>query len=484
MSAGVAITLFFVAILVAVLIHELGHLVAAKAFGMRADRYFVGFGPTLYSRQVGETEYGVKLFPLGGFVTIRGMGDVDERRQPVYDVVADALGQSPADGFSSQFCDQLDDVLKERGASGQTRERIRRRIEAYAPHDYHGETAHGQAGQQRYLTEVLTTEIGASVRVGDLAWRVFRGDEQRFYQDRPAWQRALAVAIGPATHLVVAFGLLFFAYITFTLPTAEPSQTVGSIVEDSPAEAGGLVVGDTIIRVGGATTDTFAATRDVIRSRPNEPLRFEVQRGSEQLRLTITPNAVVDETTGETVGVAGFLPAPRERQLSFSESVLTAARGSDLHPLGGVTPMVNASVRGIATIFSPSGLRTLVSTSVGGQERDPDGAVSVIGVASLAGQTADAGPNGVFALLFLIAYVNVFLFIFNLLPLPPFDGGHLAVLSIEKVGTVWRRRRGRQGAFRVDPRIITSVAIPVFAVLLVVLVATVWLDLRNPLTFG
>ncbi|MEX2533687.1 MAG: M50 family metallopeptidase [Nitriliruptoraceae bacterium] len=484
MSSGVAITLFFVAILVAVLIHELGHLVAAKAFGMRADRYFVGFGPTLYARQIGETEYGVKLFPLGGFVTIRGMGDQDERRQPVYDVVAGELDQSPAGTFSSAFCDRLEDLLKERGASRQVRERIRRRIEAFAGNDDQADTTHAEVSRDRYLTEVLTTEIGTSARVGDLAWRVFRGDEQRFYQDRPPWQRAVAVVVGPATHLLVAFGLLFFAYLTFTLPTAEPSQTVGSIVDDSPAQTGGLQVGDTILRVGGTPADTFAATRELIRSQPNEPLAFDVQRDEEQLRLIITPNAVVDEATGETVGVAGFLPAPRERKLTFSESVITAARGSDLHPLGGVAPMVNASVRGIATIFSPSGLGSLVSTSVGAQDRDPDGAVSVIGVASLAGQTADSGPNGVFALLFLIAYVNVFLFIFNLLPLPPFDGGHLAVLSIEKVGTAVRRRRGRHGVFRVDPRVITSVAIPVFAVLLVVLVATVWLDLRNPLTFG
>jgi len=484
MSGGVAITLFFVAILVAVLIHELGHLLAAKAFGMRADRYFVGFGPTLYSRQVGETEYGLKLFPLGGFVTIRGMGDFDERRQPVYDALKPHLDDSPKDQISSAYGDQMDVLLKERGVSQVVRERIRRRLDAFNGADQQALSTHGPDGRDRYITEVLTTEIGASNRVGDLAWRVFHGDEQRFYSDRPAWQRAVSVAIGPATHLVVAFGLLFFAYITFTLPTAEPSQTVATVVDDSPAQLAGLAVGDTITQVGGETVDTFTATRELIRAKPNQPLVFDVRRQGQSVTLTITPNAVVDEATGETIGVAGFLPAPRERKLLFSESVITAARGSDLHPMGGVTPMVNASVRGIISIFSPSGLASLVSTSVGGQERDPDGAVSVIGVASLAGQTANSGTNGVFALLFLIAYVNVFLFIFNLLPLPPFDGGHLAVLSIEKVGTLWRRRTGRLGVFRVDPRVITSVAIPVFAVLLVVLVATVWLDIRNPLSFS
>ncbi len=484
MSPGVAITLFFVAILGAVLIHELGHLLAAKAFGMRADRYFVGFGPTLYSRQVGETEYGVKLFPLGGFVTIRGMGDMDVRRQPVYDVLQPTLDDTPKDAFTGDVLDQLDVLLNERGASRSVRERIRRRLEAFNGSDAKALSTHGQAGRDRYLTEVLTTEIGASNRIGDLAWRVFRGDEQRFYHDRPAWQRAVSVALGPVTHLVLAFGLLFFAYITFTLPTSEPSQTVATVVADSPAEAAGLQVGDTIQRVGGQTTDTFDTTRELIRSRPGEPLLFEVLRDDDTVTLTIVPNAVVDETSGDTIGVAGFLPAPRTRKLSFGESVTTAARGSELHPLGGVTPMISASVRGIVSIFSPSGLASLVSTSLGASERDPDGAVSVIGVASIAGQTADAGPTGVFALLFLIAYVNVFLFIFNLLPLPPFDGGHLAVLSIEKVGNVWRRRRGRSGDFTVDPRVITSVAIPVFAVLLVVLVATIWLDLRNPLTFS
>lgn len=481
MSGATAITLFVVAILVAVLIHELGHLLSAKTFGMRADRYFVGFGPTLFSRRVGETEYGFKLFPLGGFVTIRGMSDLDERRLGVFEALARDADEPDTHPFSAPTLAKLDAILDERGVPFAVRERITRRLEAYSPSPTPGST-----DRDRYLTEVLTTEIGEPARVGDLAWRVFRGDEGRFYSDRPIWQRAIAVAVGPATHLVIAFVMLFFAYITFTLPTAEPSQTVGSVVTDSPAEQAGLLVGDRIVRIGGESVATFEAIRDAIRLRPNEPLRFDVVRDSDSdtVTLTVRPNAVTDESTGDTIGVAGFLPAPRERQLTFSESVVTAAAGSDLHPLGGVTPMVRASIQGLTSIFSPSGLRALVGSSVGTQDRDPEGAVSVIGVAQLAGQTADAGTTGVFALIFLIAYVNVFLFIFNLLPLPPFDGGHLAVLAIEKVGTTWRKRRGVTQAFRVDPRVITGVAIPVFAVLLLVLVTTVWLDLRNPITFG
>jgi membrane-associated protease RseP (regulator of RpoE activity) len=84
-----AVTLFVISLVVAILIHELGHLITAKWFGMRADRYFVGFGPTLWSTRRGETEYGVKGFPLGGFVSIRGMTPLDERRRPVADELFD-----------------------------------------------------------------------------------------------------------------------------------------------------------------------------------------------------------------------------------------------------------------------------------------------------------------------------------------------------------------------------------------------------------
>lgn len=483
MSSMAAVLVFVVTILLAILIHELGHLLAAKAFGMRADRYFAGFGPTLWSTRRGETEYGLKALPLGGFVAIRGMSPLDERRAPVVDAVLASLperaGEGP--GVPAALLDQLTATLDERGVPAAATARIRERArdELAAP------VADGELAEARArLTGVLEAELGAPRRTGDVAWRVLRGDEGRFYEDRPAWQRALSVFAGPATHLVVAFALLFAGYLAVPLPGDELTTEVGAVLEGSPAAEAGLEAGDRVVGVQGRESEDFFVLRDVIRDRAGEPTTLSVQREGRRLEVTLTPRADTDPETGETVGVAGYVPMPVTERVGPTAAFTGALTGSEVQPLGGVGPMLDASVRGLVSVFSPSGLGDLVSTSVGAQERDQDGVVSVIGIANVAGQTAQAGPAGVFSLLFLLAYVNTFLFIFNLVPLPPFDGGHLAVVGVEKVGNLTRRLRGRPQTFKVDPRAITAVAVPVIGVLLLVLVTTVWLDISDPLQLG
>ena len=142
--------------------------------------------------------------------------------------------------------------------------------------------------------------------------------------------------------------------------------------------------------------------------------------------------------------------------------------------------MVGQSVAGLVRILSPSGLTALVSQAVGREDRAPDGAVSLVGAASIAGQVG-AREGGLPVVLTLLAAINVFFFLFNLLPLPPFDGGHLAVLGIEGVVNGLRRVRGRASDFRVRPEAIASVAIPVIAVLVLLLITTLWLDVTDPI---
>jgi regulator of sigma E protease len=185
MSRSLAILAFVVALVLAILIHELGHLLTAKSVGMKADRYFVGFGPTLWSTRRGETEYGVKAFPLGGFVSIRGMSSLDDRG-----------GAAPT-----------------RHAREQREHILRRTRDTAAEMD-------DLEGLRRSLREIVHTEVGGSERLGDLAWRLERGDEGRFYHDRPVWQRALAIFMGPVTHVAIAFLLLFGLYSLLPCPPA------------------------------------------------------------------------------------------------------------------------------------------------------------------------------------------------------------------------------------------------------------------------
>ena len=490
MTSGLAILAFVAALVLAILIHELGHLLTAKSVGMKADRYFVGFGPTLWSTRRGETEYGVKALPLGGFVSIRGMSPLDEPDGPLVDTVFSpnaltAAAQRDAtvittfsDGtpeLTVGALEHLEDELARRGTPAELREHILRRTRDTAV------DVETLDGLRRSLKEIVHTEVGGSERLGDLAWRLERGDEGRFYYDRPAWQRAVAIFTGPVTHLAIAFLLLFGLYSLLPLPTGEVTPVIGAVIEDTPAEEAQLQAGDRLLAVEGRESTDFSELRDAIRDRPGLPTTLTIERDGARLEVVLTPQAQQDPATGEVVGLAGFAPELVEERLPPGQAGRRAAVGDELDPLGGVVPLLGASVRGLASIFSPAGLSDLVSTAFGGQERDPEGVVSVVGIASIAGQTADAGTAGLYTFVFLLAYLNVFLFIFNLVPLPPFDGGHLAVIGIERVGNLVRRLRGREQDFTVDPKAITAVALPVIGVLLLVVVASIWLDITDPL---
>lgn len=488
MNAALAIVAFVVALIGAILIHELGHLLAAKRVGMKADRYFVGFGPTLWSTRRGETEFGVKALPLGGFVSIRGMTPLDERRAPLVDAVfaatvlradEDAGGEVAVLGdgtvVTEASLERLRTELTERGTPEPVVRRLLERVREQVA------AASGLPELRAAVDAAVVDEVGASAQTGDLAWRLLRGDEGRFYRDRAPWQRAVTIVMGPLTHLVIAFVVLVGLYALLALPTGEVSTEVAVVFEDTPAAAAGLEPGDRVVGVADVRSSEFEELRSELRARPGEPTSLTVERDGQRRSIELVPRAEPDPETGHEVGVAGFAPAPVEERLGPVAAVRRALVGAPHDPFGGVVPMLGASVQGLASIFSPSGLSDLVSSSVGAQERDPEGVVSVIGIASLAGQTAEAGSAGVYTFFFLLAYLNVFLFVFNMIPLPPFDGGHLAVLGVEKVGNVVRRLRGHPADFTVDPRAITAVALPVIGLLLLVVVASLWLDISDPI---
>lgn len=478
MTGPTAVTVFVAALVAAVLLHELGHLVTAKRFGMRADRYFVGFGPTLWSTRVGETVYGVKLLPLGGFVRVMGMAEGDERLAPVGATVAAALGRSRASGVDpAALAAVLDEELGRRGAGAAVRaavaDALRARL-ADGADDLDLATA---------IDGAAAAVVGAPARVGDLAHRLLLGDEGRHFADRPAWQRAVVLATGPLTHLVIAFAVLAGTYLLLPQPTGEVDPVVAAVQPGSPAEAAGVRPGDRVVAVGDVASDDFAVLREAIRARPGVPTTLELEREGQQRTVTVTPAPADD--AGTTVGVAGFAPEPAFAALAPGEALARAVVGepSAISP-GGIVPMLSGSAVGLVRIFSPQGLTALAEQAVGEQERDVEGAVSLVGAASVAGQIAGAGPYGLTAFLALLAAINVFFLLFNLVPLPPFDGGHLAVLGVERAVNAVRARRGRPADYRVDPRSVSAVAVPVIGVLGFVLLATLWLDLTTPLRLG
>ncbi len=493
MTSAVAIILFVASLVLAIMLHELGHLLTAKRFGMRADRFFLGFGPTLWSTRRGETEYGVKALPLGGFVRIQGMTPYDERLPSVPDQIftADALtgdrqtagqrsGRDPLEvgNLPEPTWERLTAELRARGTPRSLAERIVRRTRANLPD--HPTAADARAA----LTEVIATEVSDSNRVGDLHHRLLSGDEGRFFHDRPAWQRAITLVTGPLTHVVIAFAALAGAYLFIPQATGEALPLVDQVLPDSPAAEAGLEPGDRLLAVEGVHSEDYAELREAIRARPEVPIELVVERDGEQLVLDVTPIAETDPDTGETFGLVGFVPVAERARHDPVDALELALIGEPTlsTPGGGVVPMVGASVQALGQIFSPQGLGSLAAQATGQEERDLEGAMSLVGAANLAGQTGD-GPTGVTVFLVLLAAINVFFFIFNLVPLPPFDGGHLAVLGIESVVNGVRRLRGLAPDFTVDPRAITAVALPVIAILLLVVVATLWLDITDPIRF-
>jgi regulator of sigma E protease len=494
MSGPVGIIAFVVSIIVAILLHELGHLLTAKRFGMRADRYFVGFGPTLWSTRRGETEYGVKAFILGGFVRIVGMTPLDERRRPVLDAAFDpealqrdrrlaakrAGSDDPLDqpNLPVPTWERLRSLLEERGVTSDTIEHVVRRTQANLPE--HPTVADGR----RVLNEVLVTEIGHTQRLGDLPYRVFEGDRGRFFHDRPAWQRAIVLVTGPLTHVAIAVVALLSIYLFFS--HAEVVPVVDEVLDDTPAAEAGMQPGDRLVAVDGLHSSRYPVLRDAIRARPGETIELQVEREGVPTTLTLTPREEVDEVTGETFGFVGFAPLLEDVEFGVVAALRHSVVGDPTAYVtapGGVIPIIGASVEGLARVFSPQGLSNLLSTAVGQTERGAETPMSLVGAAAIAGQAGE-GPSGWIFLLFLIAVVNAFFFVFNLVPLPPFDGGHLAVLGIEKAVNLVRAARGRAQDFSVDPRAIVAVTLPVLIVLGTVLIATLWLDIYDPIQLG
>jgi membrane-associated protease RseP (regulator of RpoE activity) len=388
---SLGIILFIVAILVVVMVHEAGHFLVAKLFGFKATKFFVGFGPKVWSVQKGETEYGIAAIPAGGFVKIVGMNPYEE----------------------------------------------------VAPEDV-----------------------------------------PRSYPNKPRWQRALLLVAGSATHWVVAFVVLLVTTMTIGFPTGDASTEVAEVqtrVEGlaPPAVAAGLEPGDRIVSVAGEPTPDWDAVTNTIRAHPGESIALEVERDGERVELQADLwAAVFDEQRGpvefaetaeelreprpteEVGGFLGFTPSPEmERQGLFGGIVDSGKRVGELTVL---------SVKGIGQVFGMVFGGELWDALTGEGEREVDeGPLGLVGASRIAGESVQRGE--ILNFIGLIVGFTVFVGLMNLLPLPPLDGGHLAVLAYEKV-------TGRA----VDIRKLIPIAAAVISFFVVLFIAVLYLDLARP----
>lgn len=390
-------------------LHEVGHLVPAKAFGVRVTQYMVGFGPTLASWRRGETEYGIKALPLGGYVAMVGM-------------------LPPPKGG----------VVPRTGATGLW--------------DRAGRLAHDARTQ-------AAAELTAA-------------DEGRQFIQLPVWKRVVIMLGGPFVNLLIALALT--AVLVSGFGVSRPSTTVDEVFQcvvtqpeqdartaagadpeacgpsdpAGPAYAAGLRPGDTVVSFDGRPVQDWGQLAAAIRARAGQPTRIVWERDGARMESTLTPQ-LTERPVTDALGVPERAPdgGPKTQQVGFLG--LASRVETVRQPPWEAVPVVWRQVAGVVDVILvlPQRLWDTAVAVVTPAERDPNGPMSVVGVGRVAGEAAALDTASVAdkaaTLLSLVAGVNVALMVFNLIPLLPLDGGHVAGALWEGLRRGWARLRGR-----------------------------------------
>lgn len=441
--------LFLLGVLVMVLaigasiaLHEIGHLVPAKRFGLRVPQYMIGFGPTIWSRRRGETEYGLKAIPLGGYIRMIGM-------------FPPRPGQDPRS--------------------------IRR----------------SSTGRLSQLADEARAQSFEEVRPGD---------EGRMFYQLPVRKRVVIMLGGPLMNLAIALTLFTGLFTLNGIPETTPTISAVSECVDftragqqaqqectpdmpkAPANVAGLRPGDTIVEVAGSPVGTWVEVRDAIRGNLDRPLTLVVERQGERRELTARPIVLdlpkIDEDTGRYVTASdggyvtervGFLGAsPTTEMVKQPVTAVPGLFGEQLVQ----------TVKGVARI--PEKMVGVVHAAFGDAERDPEGPMSVVGVGRVAGEVTSSADLGdasdkAVILLNLIGALNLMLFAFNLIPLLPLDGGHVAGALWEAVKRGWARLRGLPDPGPVDVAKALPLAYGVALVFIAMTVLLVYADVVAPI---
>jgi membrane-associated protease RseP (regulator of RpoE activity) len=432
--AGIA--LFLLLLMASIALHEIGHLVPAKRFGVRVPEYMVGFGPTLFSWKWGETKYGIKAFPLGGYIRMVGM------LPPPKDA---------PEGTARRFST---------GRAGMLIADARKQaLEEVKPEDAH-----------------------------------------RVFYKLPPWKRIIIMMGGPMMNLFLA-AVMFTSIITlvgFAQPTTEVSRVAaclptasdpsgvaaatGECAEGvSPAAAAGISSGEVIVGFDGKAAESWPELLAWVRESAGTTVPIEIRRGSETRLVEVAIPGIIrpvyddsGEETGATVevGYLGIYP-----EFDFQPQPLTTVPGF----------MWDMTVRSASSLMTlPNRLYDLVSeTLIQGEERSVNSPISVVGASRIGGEViaSNETAEGKIIMFFgLAASVNLFLFLFNLLPILPLDGGHVAGALYQSIRTRISKIRGKPDPGPVDIAKMLPLAYATAALLLVVGGVVILADVVKPLS--
>ena len=368
---ALGVVIFIISILLSIGLHEFGHFITAKKFGIKVDQFFIGFGPSLWSVKKGETEYGVKALPFGGFVRIAGMNPFEE----------------------------------------------------IAPED-----------------------------------------SARVFKAKKPWQRAIVLSAGSFTHFML--GLVILVAILAAYGEPAPSTRIGDVQKTfegkpGPAAAAGIKVGDVLVSIQRQPIRRWDDATSILHSSAGKVVTIVVRRGDKLVDLhprlaDHSPNL----PPGNHVGYLGIGSAIVTHHYGPLSAITTA--GKD------VGQGMWLSLQALGKLFAPSSIHRLFSQVAGNRPRTIEDPSTVVGITGQAGGLL--GHGNIAGFLSLIAYFNIFIGTLNLLPLPPLDGGHLAVLAYEKI-----RRRD------VDMRKLIPITVTVISIFGSLFLLLLYLDIVRPL---
>lgn len=518
----VGILIVAVGIILSIALHEVGHLLPAKLFKVRVTQYMVGFGPTLWSKRKGETEYGVKAIPLGGYVAMIGMypppdeaqasedAEFSEEAESSEEAGAEGVSESgaaaadaAAPGISSTDLGPVDPYLQQIGAQ-------------YAqPGDTAGEPGspgtaeEGASGGSRQTVASHSTGIfqQMSAEAREVAAEELQpGDEDRMFYKLPTWKRIIVMLGGPLMNGLIAL-VLTAGTISFH-GTVEPNTEVQRVHEcvisaeaadagqsectagdpPGPAYEAGLLPGDRIVEFRGQEVEEWEELTALIRESPGESSEVAYLRDGERHTTTLTPLLTEQPVTDglgrvERDGDGNVVTEPA----GFIG--MTASQELVRQPFYEAGPMVWEQTKAVGGIVVelPVRLYDVAYSTFTSAERDPDGPMSVVGVGRIAGELSaqeEVPWESRFAsLMSLVAAVNIALMVFNLIPLLPLDGGHVAGALYESLRRRLAKLRGRPDPGPFDISRLLPLTYVVAVLLLGMGLLLIFADIVNPIRF-
>ena len=372
---------FVVALLFSVMVHEFGHYITARKFGMWVSEFFLGFGKKIWSFQRGETEFGLKAIPAGGYCKIEGMAPNDE------------------------------------------------------------------------LPE---------------------GQEHRAFYKASSAKKLIVLSAGSFLHFVLGFILLFILFVG--VGTNQVLPVISEVVPNSAAQAAGIQAGDEIVSINGNKVVEWYKDVEAIRESQGADLTLEINRNGEL--LTVVTQARLTDVDGTERYLLGIINEVGLERSGFLISIKNSAIVTQ--------SFLTESVKSLGKL--PEKIPALWGATVRGEERDANGLVGVVGVARVSGEAVGSDKltpmERLATFVLIVASLNIFVGVFNLLPILPLDGGHMAVAIADEIRAFLARLRGRPRPAPIDVTVLTPITMVVFVILATLTLLLLVADVINPVTLN